>query len=309
MWLRAHLESSHFPRRVLVVEPSSDECSRLCHVLAGGAMEVYPAGDLISAVTAVQTFQPDLILAQLRLPTHSGLALVRRLKKDDATHMVPVILYADLTTSDERIKALDLGALDVITEPVVSAELIARVRSALKARHTLAVLEQASRRDHLTGLANRSVFEDHLERSWNAYQNRGVDLAVIVADLDHFKAINDTFGHAAGDEVLRLAARLLAGSVRSNDLVARYGGEEFVVVASDCPPAIAMGLAERFRARLAAHKILARGHSVAVTSSAGIAVADRSLQRGPADLFRQADEALYRAKSSGRNAVRIHNSL
>ena len=135
MWLRAHLESSHFPRRVLVVEPSSSECSRLCQILAAGEMEVYPAGDLITAVSAVASFEPDLILSQLRLPTHSGFTLVRRIKEDDATRAVPVILYSDLTTAAERIRALDLGALDLITEPIVSAELIARVRAALKARH------------------------------------------------------------------------------------------------------------------------------------------------------------------------------
>jgi diguanylate cyclase (GGDEF)-like protein len=272
-------------------------------------MEVYAAGDLITALSAVASFEPDLILAQLRLPTHSGFALVRRMKEDDTTRLVPVILYTDLTTAAERIRALDLGALDIITEPIVCEELIARVRAALKVRHSLAILERQSQRDHLTGLANRSLLEDHLSRAWNAYQNRGVSVAVIVADLDHFKAINDTYGHGAGDDVLRVAARLLGGSVRSSDLVARFGGEEFVVVASDCPPAFAANLAERFRSRLAERKIPARGNEITVTTSVGIAVADRSRQSSAADLLRQADEALYRAKASGRNAVWLHDSL
>jgi diguanylate cyclase (GGDEF)-like protein len=307
MWLRAHLESSQFPRRVLVVEPSPSECSRLCHVLAAGELEVYPAGDLITAVSAVAKFEPDLILAQLRLPTHSGFALVHRIKEDDATRAVPVILYSHLTTAEDRIRALDLGAHDLITEPFVSAELIARVRAALKARHVLTILERQSQSDHLTGLANRGVLEDHLVRAWNAYQDRGVALAVIVVDLDHFKAINDTYGHPTGDEVLRVAARLLAGSVRSSDLVARYGGEEFVVVASEGPAAIAVALAERFRLRLAERKVLACGNEIGITASAGIALADRTQQSGPAELLRRADEALYRAKQSGRNAVCVHS--
>jgi two-component system cell cycle response regulator len=170
-------------------------------------------------------------------------------------------------------------------------------------------LTQQSQRDHLTGLGNRSALEDHLLRAWNAYQNRGVALSVIIVDLDHFKAINDTYGHSTGDEVLRVAAGLLAGSVRSSDLVARYGGEEFVVVACDCSAEIAGSLAERFRTRLAQQSISARGREIAVTASAGIAVADRAEQNGAADLLRQADEALYRAKASGRNTVRIHNSF
>jgi two-component system cell cycle response regulator len=307
MRLCAHLDCSHFPRRVLVVEPSPYECSRLCHVLAAGELEVYAAGDLITAVSAVASFEPDLILAQLRLPTHSGFALVRRIKEDDATRTVPVILYSDFTTAAERIRALDLGAYDLLTEPFVSAELIARVRAALKSRHILAILERQSQRDHLTGLANRSVLEDHLVRAWNAYQNRGVALAVIVVDLDHFKAINDTFGHPVGDEVLRVAARLLAGSVRSSDVVARYGGEEFVVVASEGTAAIALALAERFRLRLAERKVLACGNEIRITASAGIALADRTQQSGPTELLHRADEALYRAKQSGRNAVCVHD--
>jgi diguanylate cyclase (GGDEF)-like protein len=307
MRLRADLESCHFPRRVLVVEPSSGECSRLCHVLAASGLDVYPAGDLITAVSAVASFEPDLILAQLRLPTHSGFTLVRRMKEDFATRRVPVILYSDLTTAEERITALDLGALDLITEPFVSAELIARIRAALKARHVLAILERQSQRDHLTGLANRGVLEDHLARAWNAYQDRGVALAVIVVDLDHFKAINDTYGHPVGDEVLRVAARLLASSVRSSDLVARYGGEEFVVVAPNGPATIARALAERFRLRLAERKVFSRGNEIKITASAGIALADRTEQTGPTDLLRHADEALYRAKQSGRNAVCVHD--
>jgi diguanylate cyclase (GGDEF)-like protein len=308
MRLRADLDSPHFPRRVLVVEPSRSECSRLCSILAASEMEAFPAGDLVTAVQAVETFQPDLILSQLRLPTHSGLALVRRVKEEDATRLVPVILYGDLATTEERTTALDLGALDLITEPFATVELLARVRAALKLRRTFSILEQLSQRDHLTGLANRTVLDEYLVRAWRAYQNRGVALAVIIVDLDHFKAVNDTYGHSTGDEVLCVSARLLAGSVRSSDLVARYGGEELVVVATDCTAPIAMALAERFRSRLAEHGILAVGKEIAVTASAGIAVADRAKQSGPGDLLRHADEALYQAKRSGRNAVRIHNA-
>jgi diguanylate cyclase (GGDEF)-like protein len=309
MWLRSQLDSCQLPRRVLVVEPSSHERSRLCNTLIAGEMEVYSAGDLITAVQALASFQPDLILAQLRLPTHDGVALVRRIKEYDATQLVPIILYGERTTSEERIRALDLGAFDLIAEPFVRAELVARVRAALKTRLTLSLLEKQSHKDHLTGLANRNALEDHLNRAWNAYKNRGVALAVIIVDLDHFKAVNDTYGHSTGDDVLRAAAGLLATSVRGCDLVARFGGEEFVVVASECTRAVAVALAERFRTRLSEHRIPAHGKNIAVTSSAGIAVADISHQNGPADLLHQADLALYRAKESGRNAVRVHNAF
>ncbi len=306
MWLRPRSESSDYPRRVLVVEPSSTECSRLCNILTAGQMEVYPASDLITAVHACSVFQPNLILAQMRLPTHNGLTLVRRVREDHSTRFVPVILYSDITTAAERIAALDLGALDLLMQPIVSTELLARVRSALRAWHTLSILEQKAHKDHLTGLANRSVLEGHLLRTWRAFERHGNPLAVVVFDVDHFKAINDTFGHPTGDEVLRAAARLLANSVRGSDLVARFGGEEFVVVAPDCPLATAVTVAERFRARLAGHTISARGNDITVTISAGIAMADRDRQIDSTELLRQADEALYAAKQSGRNAVRVY---
>jgi diguanylate cyclase (GGDEF)-like protein len=308
MWLRPRSESSDFPRRVLVVEPSSSECSRLCNILTAGQLQVYPAGDLITAVHACSVFQPDLILAQMRLPTHNGLTLVRRVREDHSTRLVPVILYCDITTTEERIAALELGALDLIAQPIVSTELLARVRSALRAWHTLSILEQKAHRDHLTGLANRSVLEDHLLRAWHAYQRHGGPVAVVIVDLDHFKAINDAYGHPTGDEVLRVVAGSLASSVRASDLVARYGGEEFVVVALDCPLAFAVTLAERFRARLAEQAISARGNDITITISAGIAMADRAQQNGPTELLHHADEALYRAKKSGRNAVWVHDS-
>ena len=110
MRLRADLDSHHFPRRVLVVEPSRSECSRLCSILAAGEMEAFPAGDLVTAVQAVEIFQPDLILSQLRLPTHNGLALVRRIKEEEATRLVPVILYGDRTTTEERTTAHRSGS-------------------------------------------------------------------------------------------------------------------------------------------------------------------------------------------------------
>jgi two-component system, cell cycle response regulator len=308
MRLRADWESSHFPRRVLVVEPCWRACSRLCSILTAGEMEVYPAGDLITAVQALPCFEPNLIVSQLRLPTHNGLALLRRLQSDDSSRQIPVLLYGDITTVEERISALHFGAIDLLTEPIASAELVARVRAALKAQHAILVLEQASQKDHLTGLANRGVLEDHLFRAWQAHQNRGLSVAVLIVDLDHFKAINDTYGHPTGDEVLRVAARLLAASVRSSDLVARYGGEEFVVVAADCAPATAISQAERFRTRLAEEAIVARGKDIKITASVGIAISDRFRQRGPAELLHHADEALYQAKQSGRNAVCIHGA-
>ncbi len=304
---RDRLDLIEVPRRVLLVEPSSSERCWLRNELIAGQMEVFEATDLIMALRAIPIFRPNLILTQLRLLTYSGLELVRRIKQDSGTQSIPVLLYADIATAEERIRAFDLGAGDFVSKPFAGAELVARVRAALRTRHLLTVLEQRAHLDGLTGLANRGVFEDRFPREWEACRRRGAPLAVMIADLDHFKAINDRHGHATGDEVLRQSAACLARTVRTSDLVARYGGEEFVVIAPDCEPIAAIRLAERFRAAIASLGIVEHGVAIPVTVSVGVAVAATLDRPTPGELLRQADGALYKAKESGRNAAWFHD--
>ncbi len=294
---------TEIPGRVLLVEPAVGERWWLRNELLAGRMEVFEATDLITAQRAVAMFQPNLILAQLRLPTYSGLELVRRLKRDSATQSIPVLLYTDLATAEERIQALELGASDLISRPFVGAEVLARLRAALRIRHLLTILEQRAHLDSLTGLANRGVFDDRLPREWEACRRRRTALAVMIADLDHFKAINDRHGHAAGDNVLRQSAATLARVIRTSDFVARYGGEEFVVVAPDCEISAAVRLAERFRTAIEQLRIDEHGETIPVTTSVGVASFADLTRTGPAELLRRADEALYRAKEAGRNAT------
>ncbi len=289
--------------RVLLVEPAASLRSWLRNELITGQMEVFEATDLISALRAISIFQPNLVLSQLRLPTYCGMELVQRLKGQSATQFIPVLLYTDLVTTDERVRALDLGANDLVSWPFVGTEMLARLRAALRNRHLLTLLEQRAHLDALTGLANRRVLDDRLPREWEACRRRCTPLAVAIADLDHFKTINDRHGHAAGDIALRQSAATLARVVRTSDFVARYGGEEFVVVAPDCELHSAVRLAERFRTAVAGLKIVEQGVKVSVTTSVGVA-AFTDLDHGtPAELLRRADEALYCAKKAGRNAT------
>ncbi len=294
------------PHRVLLVEPSPAEAGWLRNELTASKFEVYIARDVITATQALSTFRPNIVLSQMRLTTYGGLELLRRWQDDATTRSIPVILYSDFATAGERIAALEMGAVDVLTKPFVSDELIARVRAALKARHSVSVLERRAHRDSLTGLANRGVLEDQLIRHWNGCRRAKTPLSVLIVDLDHFKAINDTYGHGTGDDVLRGTAEVLAHSVRSSDLVARFGGEEFVVVAPSCSIIEAVELAKRFRAKLSDQKFTMGGPTITVTASVGIAAADWA-HDGPAELLRQADEALYQAKRSGRDAIWLYD--
>jgi len=305
---RRDLQLVEVPSKVLLVEPDPAERWWLRQELLAGQMQVVEASDLIAAMRAIPVYEPNLVLAQLRLPTYSGLDLIRRMKEDSRTQSIPILLYAEAATADERIKAFDLGASDVVSKPFVGAELLARVRAALRTRHLLTILEQRARLDGLTGLANRGVLEDRLPRDWEACRRRGAPLAVVMADLDHFKAINDTHGHAAGDEVLRQTALALAHTVRTSDLVARYGGEEFIIIAPDCDLNDALKLAERFREAVQHLAIVEHGVVIPVTTSVGVAVCDDGDRARPAELLRRADLALYQAKSSGRNLTCYWNS-
>ncbi len=294
---------TEIPGRVLLVEPAVGDRWWLRNELLAGRMEVFESTDLITAQRAVAMFQPNLILAQLRLPTYSGLELVRRLKRDSTTQSIPVLLYTDLASAEERIQALELGASDLISRPFVAAEVLARLRAALRIRHLLTILEQRAHLDSLTGLANRGVLDDRLPREWDACRRRRTALAVLIADLDHFKAVNDDHGHAAGDTVLRHSAATLARVVRTSDFVARYGGEEFVVVAPDCGLTAAVRLAERFRTAIEQLRIDEHGETIPVTTSVGVASFADLTRTVPTELLRRADEALYRAKEAGRNAT------
>src|SRR4051794_4226277 len=152
-----------------------------------------------------------------------------------------------------------MGAVDFISKPFDAVELLARVGSALRTKALLDLLEQRAHLDGLTELGNRFALRERLPNEWLACRHRECPMSLFIADLDHFKKINDKFGHSAGDEVLRLAARTLRRAVREGDFVARYGGEEFVVVAPNCDLEGAINLAERFRGDMADLKVCFRG--------------------------------------------------
>ena len=212
---------------------------------------------------------PDLVLLDLGLPDCDGFEILRQLKDDSTTSAVPVILLSASTLSADKAKGLDLGAVDFVSKPFDPIELRARIRVALRTKFLQDLLEQRAHLDGLTGLANRLALEERLICEWAVVLRQGGPLAVWIADIDHFKRINDLYGHTAGDEVLRRAGAALRGSVRATDFVARYGGEEFVVIAPQCDLANAMVRAEEFRSRLERTNIPFDKSLIQVTASIG----------------------------------------
>lgn len=296
-------------RRVLLVENSASDRQLLRNWLNAEMIETYEATDIITALAGCQKFQPNLVLLQLRLNTWDGYEVIRRLKDDPKTRSIPVIFVAGSALTQEKAKGIDMGAVDFVSKPFDSVELLARVNSALRTKTLLDLLEQRAHLDGLTELGNRFALQDALPRELESAKQKHSPLSVLITDIDHFKKINDLYGHAAGDEVLRRIALILRETVRADDFLARYGGEEFVALCGRCPLEVALQTAERIRSRIADSRLTFRYNPLSVTTSVGVYCAEAPYPLGPQELLDRADQALYRAKSGGRNAVWYHDPV
>lgn len=268
----------------------------------------------------------DLVMLDIFLPDASGIEVCRRIKEDPKTCDIPVIMLTGSNDEEHLEQAFDAGAVDYIEKPFKGVELLARIRSALRlkaeieqrkrqAKELIAVAEQLKRaneqlrqlsfHDSLTGLHNRRYFDEFLEREFKRAQRAGTGLALIMVDIDYFKAYNDRFGHQAGDEALRqVAAALALVTQRSNDLAARYGGEEFAIVLPDTSQAGTLAIAESLRQKVEALRIFHPDSPFGVvTISEGVAVQYPKPREQANQLIEAADMALYHSKRAGRNRV------
>lgn len=289
--------------RVLIIDDSRFDRVRLRLLLEEEGVDLMEAADGEAGATLARSERSDLILLDYRMPGCDGFDTIRLLKADPRTAAIPVILVSAASDVLLRAQGLDLGAVDFLVKPVDPVELRARVRAALRTKRMHDQLERRAYIDGLTGLANRSALDEWLRAAWASCLRRGTSLAAIVADLDHFKQINDRYGHGIGDEVLRRFAATLREGIRLTDFIARYGGEEFVVMALDCELAGAVAVAERIRASVAGLALDFDGRPLRFTASVGVAATGSSPPANPTELIADADRALYAAKLAGRNAV------
>jgi two-component system cell cycle response regulator len=238
-----------------------------------------------------------------------GLRLCSRLRARTETRSVPILLVGDSWETDSLYKGLELGASDYASRPIDHAELVARIRLQIKRyrfheqlRDQHRVNRAMATRDPLTGAFNRRYFNDHFERLIKHAAENRQPIALILADIDHFKTVNDSYGHLAGDAVLQEFMRRIGVQTRATDMVARFGGEEFAIVTPDANLEVAGRVAERLRASIADAKFeLDDGTSIAMSCSFGVAmVCDGDTL---ADVLARSDAALYEAKSGGRNRV------
>ena len=261
-----------------------------------------PAEGLAMAVS----LQPDLILLDVEMPGMGGMEVCSRLKADPSTSMVPVIFLTGAEAVDIKVRGFDLGAVDYVTKPFDPAELRARVRAALRTKRFHDMLAARAQLDGLTGLWNRGYFNQRLADEVLAVRRYGRALSLVMIDVDHFKRLNDGYGHPFGDMVLQRIGETLAAHSRATDAACRYGGEELAMILTETPGDGAMIVAERVRFAIEAMELRPKGKPVLVTASLG--VIDAAALGDPAAVTSEAmlvgaDTALYRAKEGGRNRV------
>ncbi len=295
--------------RLLVVEDGDVSARRIVSTLAPHH-QVDLVSDAQEALFRAAEGDYDLAVVSLDLKSYDGLRLCSQLRSLDRTRQLPILVLANPEDEARLLRGLDLGVNDYLMRPMDKNEALARVRTQVrrkrfsdKLRDSVQHTIEMAITDPLTGLHNRRYLERHLATLVDQATKRGKDVSVLLLDVDHFKSVNDTYGHDAGDAVLREFAQRVRQAVRGIDLVARYGGEEFVIAMPDTDAALACFVGERVRDSVASEPFaVGNGLSVHVTISVGIACVT-SPQDTPAVLLTRADGALYGAKRGGRNRV------
>ena len=265
---------------------------------------VIVASDACSGRVLAAEEKPDLILLDICMPDEDGVTLCQKLQADSATRDIPVVFLTGCDEPDQLVKAFEAGAGDYIRKPICRTELVARVEARLSAKNTLDDAREQARLDGLTGLENRFALDECLEERVSEHFEEGFPFSLAILDLDHFKGINDRYGHQMGDEIICSAVRALVRMSRPYDRLFRYGGDEFVVVIAGGDPEDAKTVVSRMLKSVRAIRLPVPDGQVGVTCSAGLVSQPEWGKRlGAKDLLERADRALYEAKRLGRSRL------
>ncbi len=272
----------------------------------------HEAGDGIEGFKALLSESIDIILCDLEMPGMDGFKFLRMVASREELIDIPVIMLTSHEEQEAKIRGLEAGASDYVTKPFFPAELLARVKVQLKLKSLQDSLKESNRQlkelsqtDALTGLANRRRLMDILAVEFERSRRNDTPFSLLMIDLDHFKNINDNYGHQEGDVVLSSLAELMMSHLRQYDTAARFGGEEFSLVLPETDPVEAAGVAERIRKEISNMSFSGAIAKLKITASIGVATSPNPKVNHAEDLLRVADDALYEAKNNGRNRVEI----
>jgi len=296
--------------RVLIVDDRPSSYERIVTTLsAEHTVDVEPNPN--EALFRLAEGNYDLVLVSLNLQEFDGLRLCSQIRSLERTRNLPILALAESDSTAKLVRGLEIGVNDYLVRPIDKNEMLARVRTQIKKkryterlRDNMQMSIELAITDGLTGLFNRRYMETHLGTLVDQSAARGKPITVLVLDIDYFKAINDSYGHDAGDDVLREFSLRIRKATRNIDLACRYGGEEFVIVMPETDMAVATAVAERLRRRIATEPFAIQkgARHLEVTISIGIAALS-GVGDDAATILKRADQALYRAKRDGRNRV------
>lgn len=289
------------PQRVLIVDDDRDLAEHYRLVLLGAGMEAEVLDQPEAIVERISVFRPELVLMDLHMPAFSGPDLAGVIRQHDKWTGLPIVYLSAETDLELQVAALNRGADDFLIKPLSDAQLVSAVRARVgRARQ----LDELVSKDSLTGLLKHASIKEAAEAETARARRIGKPVTLAMLDIDHFKTVNDSYGHAAGDLVISSLAVLLRQRLRKSDVIGRYGGEEFVAVLPECDAAHAQALLDDIRQRFAALRFSHEGREFGRTLSVGLACSAHHPDATGAELLIAADEALYAAKRGGRDQVR-----
>jgi two-component system, cell cycle response regulator len=297
--------------RILVVDDSAVARRLVKQTLEGQPYDLIFARTGQQALDLFEHHRPQLVIMDFVLPDLNGVEICRRMRSAFPSSLVYILMLTAKTDKDSLVEGLQAGADDYLSKPFHHGELVARIGAGIRIldlHHQLhaenKTLEKLALTDPLTGLPNRRAVEDWATRELSGATRHGFSFWVIAVDLDRFKKVNDTFGHEAGDEVLKKFAKILKTYSRRSDICGRLGGEEFLIVITHATAKDVERVVERVRSEIEATPFTFKGCSLRVTASFGISGFEANRpQHDFSTLLAQADGALYSAKRLGRNRI------
>lgn len=297
---------------ILVIDDSKIARQQVIDILKQNSLFkfFFEASDGIEGFKMALNKPVDLIICDVEMPGMDGFKFLRMLSSREELQDIPVIMVTGLEDAEAKISGLEQGASDYVTKPYDSGELLARVKVQLKIKslqdklkRSNQMLLELSHTDSLTGLNNRRSMMETLDKEFERSTRNQSPLSLLMLDVDHFKKINDNFGHQQGDTALQALSHLLKDHLRQYDLAARFGGEEFALILPETGTEAACMVAERIRQSILKMRLADFPAGFCMTASFGVATAPNQVLASPDDLIREADNALYNAKRSGRNRI------
>jgi diguanylate cyclase (GGDEF)-like protein len=282
---------------ILIVDDRKENLDIMVDILDD--FDVIPVTSGQKALETIAQEKISLVLLDIVMPEMDGYEVCLKLKSDPATESIPIIFVTAKTDEESIAQAYSAGASDYVSKPLKRSEVIARVKTQLKLKHTIENLEFLASRDSMTGAYNRRKF---FELAHPMFASAKDHFYLAMMDIDHFKKVNDTYGHDAGDMVIKYVAKTIVSFLPKHAIFARIGGEEFVVLLSGGTQEAAKDNFETIRKAVASLPIDYNGHQIEVTISTGVVLKNDTIHSVD-DLIKQSDLALYDAKNGGRNKV------